>query len=1813
MRRRATDTSNSSSNLPRSINDELTNSKPYRGNDFGPKYFHDTRISSSSLFGIGKERNKTSTNESSSDVSSFDSGSILSGGSYSSTPVGQNGYKSINTNSANNENFNPYNQPTSRRHASMYTLTNSNTNKSINIVPTSEITNSNHSRQASTYSISTISNAQEMPQQKSRKSSMVSRKPTNSSVISGPSIFSKSQDGDSNSNTNSLTGFNLERPNSNYEIDRMFRTLMERRDFKSLPILAKQEMINYHSDKKWMLIYQDALSEYQRQQKVVSCSYEDNSSSPEFYSKKLLEKLITAQQLQDLWVSLRTEPIDWVRRFIYDCQGDALLSAYLIKLQEELFQREFNDINDEIFERELNVLKALKSMMNQKLGAERVRTDVKLYVTAVAGSLLSPRIVTRRIAAESLTFMIAYFSEEGESQSKYHKILQALDSIPERPHFEFDNESNSGKNKMKKLVRKPPQPERYKRFELWLQLVEKTLDGKGKYLNSLVGASDDFKSANTGSSQSNENNLLEYSLGTMLLINTIVQYGLDYRVRIHLRAQFNAAGLNRLLSKFQSLDFESLNQQCTNFLESAEQDEMELKGAESLDESLDFNNPVEIINSLWNRIKDSESQGYFLSAIQHLYLNQAEKSNDPEQIGRSLRLLDGLIQNVSLAHTTQDESAIGIAINKLYSTLTTDSMYKQAIEEVKTYKKIAMEAQAERDDYYRQLTIGSDGMIKSLQNEVREQLIILQRTRRMNEELSEELEDLKRRHLLAKQELELEMREFLIMLNNEALIGTKRGSTDGKTTVSIKSTNEQLIQKLQNKIHRKRTEYKLDNRKYGTQIEPSSRLRALRDQMGDIENMARELEMTDFENYVDSSKEEESAGANMSAMESDTSLSVQEESEVESEIEIIPKLPTRSINSDDLEKLDSLRKKLSSLQSESNDIMKFNNNEMFKKQKLLALDRLKELENNFKDFNIDFDETDNSTNEIQFTSEFIDPSIKERIKEEFEEVNRLKEELRKKLADVEEQKKKEKSSGSRAALNKFEEKYAQGKVEPLLNLENKSKTEKGFKSKPYGSNQNETVGGMNTEFLNELRSKVKKEPPIANDVVKSISSNTKLIDADKEEITSALPTESTTLATGPAPPPPPPPPPFLLITGGSNGGSGSPPPPPLPPSFGSSGKSSTLPPPPPPLPPNFGSSGKASTLASPPPPPPPPLPFGKSKPKESFSEEGIPDSNIHDKCPRPKKKLKQLHWEKLEGTSGKSFWDKSQTGDLISDLKAKGVLEEIEIIFAAKEIKKLATTKKADIDKTTFLNRDTSQQFSINLHGFSSVSDEELIMKVLRCDKDVITSSAVLEFFAKDEFLEIPNNLARNFEPYSTDYQVQPISKPEKDPNELQRPDRIYLELMYNLQHYWKSRTRALMMISNFEKDYEDLVTKLKLVDDVISRIINSSHLKTVFEIILAVGNYMNDHSKQAQGFKLSSLQRLTFIKDDKNSMTFLHYVEKLIRYQYPEVLKFIEDLSKCSEISKFSIEVLENDCKAYVQSIKNVQNSIDIGNLSDVSKFHPQDRILKVVLPVLPRAQRKGDLLIDQAKYTLKEFDDTMRYFGEDPSDPFVRNSFIAKFANFVADFKKAQTENIRREDELRIYEQRKKLLETPRKQISTMSELSDSGNEENVMDTLLERLKAAGPAKGEPISARKKALMRKHMLENQKKATTPNHSKVASNNSSSSQTPEEKSIDEYFDAVNSVEMDVEKDTEGNDLGNRARSLLKELRGASENGESDRSKNTQKFRNERLRRKLTNFSSCDDESNSNLPPEEATEIRIESKNPESDSKLVNSEADSAA
>ena len=373
---------------------------------------------------------------------------------------------------------------------------------------------------------------------------------------------------------------------------------------------------------------------------------------------------------------------------------------------------------------------------------------------------------------------------------------------------------------------------------------------------------------------------------------------------------------------------------------------------------------------------------------------------------------------------------------------------------------------------------------------------------------------------------------------------------------------------------------------------------------------------------------------------------------------------------------------------------------------------------------------------------------------------------------------------------------------------------------------------------------------------------------------------------------------------------------------------------------------------------------------------------------------------------------------------------------------------------------------------------------IIHCDSEVLDNPVVMDFLQKDDLCNVSDNVSKQMAVYSKDWTGPDAMnvKREQDPAELTREDQIYLMTAFELHHYWKSRMRALALTRTFEQEYEDVSSKLKQVVEVSESLRNSVSFMNVLGLILDVGNYMNDPNKQAVGFKLSSLARLAMIKDDKNESTFADMVERIVRNQYSEWESFADDISGVIGAQKLNVEQLQADAKRYIDNIKNVQASLDSGNLSDPKKFHPQDRVSQVVVRSMKDARRKAEQMQIYLEEMLRTYNDIMAFYGEDPTDDNARRDFFAKLANFLLEYKKSREKNVSYEETRKRNEASMKRKQAMLKSASSNSDLggaTSSPASAGAMDSLIEKLRAAAPQTRDQRDRRRRArLQSKHQV---------------------------------------------------------------------------------------------------------------------------------------
>ncbi|PGH10759.1 hypothetical protein AJ80_07409 [Polytolypa hystricis UAMH7299] len=1415
---------------------------------------------------------------------------------------------------------------------------------------------------------------------------------------------------------------NLQRPKDDKVVDQMFYELMNKRGWQNLPEQAKRQMLAYPASKKWTLVYQDRLAQWQSEQKRRQNARQtyggpellarvEEEGSPEWYVKRVLDDTITAKQLASLSVSLRTQPISWVKSFV-EAQGQVALTSVLLKINRRKASgpAPASGSGEKDLDREYDIAKCLKALMNNKYGADDALTHQQVII-ALASSLISPRLTTRKMVSEILTFLCHWADGQG-----HQKVLQAMDHVK-------NLQGETG------------------RFDAWMRIVEVSVDGRGK-MGSLVGASEEFRSGGIGM----ENLLMEYAVATLFLINMLVDAPEnDLQLRCHIRAQFTSCGIKRLLIKMEGFQYEVIDKQVERYRENEAIDYEDLVQREnsSIKDNVegqvsDLNDPMQITNAILNKLHGSRSQDYFLSAMQHMLLIRENSGEDNE---RMFQLVDAMLSYVAMDRRLPDldlKQSLNFTVQSLLDKLHTDAEARRAFDESIEARQIAEASIAERDELKAQLELGADGLVRKLHKQIEEQSGIINLQSRQNEALKAELAEIQRLRAQELQRNELETRELYLMLRDAQDVAASKGQKAGKEGLATNDPaqmqgildREKLMERLERQLERTKTQFKLEGKIWQSNG-PSDRLRELREQMdGDLDDGFDEETKRNFTN---------------------------------STLGIFSRKRSQGKDAAGDDKTDS--EELSDVGEDEEDLV-------VEKPRLVEI------------------------------------------------------------------------------------------IRPRMNPE------------------------QATGLLDELAAKTQK----IRDSEEAVA------DEEAEKPKEASGDTNAQAMSGFNGPPPPPPPPLP----GFGGGAPPPPPPPLP------GFAGGAPPPPPPPLPGFASGAPPPPPppmpGSPMPPPPPPLPGAwKGNYLTSVGAAAVPTVSMP--FIRPKKKLKALHWDKVDEPQVTVWAAHAPTHEAkeekYTDLAKKGVLDEVERLFMAKEAKIVGTRTAKKKDKKQIISSELMRRYQIAMAKFSQVPPDEVVRMIIHCDHEILDNIVVMDFLQRDELCSVPENTIKLMAPYRKDWTIPSAASTPRDmdPSELTREDQIYLQTAFELNHYWKSRMRALALTRTFEGEYDEIATKLQDIVRVCESLRDSVTLMNVLGLILDIGNFMNDSSKQAQGFKLSSLARLGMVKDDKNESTFADLVERIVRNQYPEWENFVDEIGGIIAVQKINVDQLQSDAKKYIDNIKNIQSSIDAGNLSDPKKFHPQDRVSQVVQRYMKDARRKAEqmqLYMDEMSTT---YNDIMVFYGEDSADENARRDFFAKLANFVLEWKKSREKNTtweenRRRTEASLARKRNYPIANGLSTDNADSPLSPSSS--GAMDSLLEKLRAAAPQARDQRDRRRRArLKERHQVRVASGQQIPeltdveDDKKAEGNEDDGSGASTADVLSPRTPADATFPGQEAQVSEGEDIADRAASLLQGLR-AEKNPETDRTRRRESAeearRNRRLRRRTAANSGSKDSAEGTTP-----------------------------
>ena len=366
--------------------------------------------------------------------------------------------------------------------------------------------------------------------------------------------------------------------------------------------------------------------------------------------------------------------------------------------------------------------------------------------------------------------------------------------------------------------------------------------------------------------------------------------------------------------------------------------------------------------------------------------------------------------------------------------------------------------------------------------------------------------------------------------------------------------------------------------------------------------------------------------------------------------------------------------------------------------------------------------------------------------------------------------------------------------------------------------------------------------------------------------------------------------------------------------------------------------------------------------------------------------MKSLFWEVIPAKDIKdTLWDK------LDDTKIKISLDKFEEKFSQvkKEPKKVVAEKKtpAKKEKKTFLEPDRTRMMSIVLNKIR-IDTLELSDAIEKYDLKILTPEVCTLLLPI-----LPN-----------DAEVKEVSAFQGDIMEELAPCDQFVLIISGIAAY-KERIKTIIFKYNYLNDYMVIKEEIDRIFNVYKFMKEDKKLQRLFEIILALGNYMNGGSFRggAYGFTLNSLTK--FADTKSSGINFIDYIVKFIYEQIkePEVLDILKNLREFDKLQYQSIiessKQLENRWKDVLALKKALAANKDLLLAEDESE--------KFLSSFYDDAQNKIKEIKEKVEKIDKDYEGVAKFYGENPQK-FTMINFVDTFRKFTKDlsdaFKKYQ-----------------------------------------------------------------------------------------------------------------------------------------------------------------------------------------------------------------
>ncbi|KAI2573044.1 inverted formin 2, partial [Homo sapiens] len=182
---------------------------------------------------------------------------------------------------------------------------------------------------------------------------------------------------------------------------------------------------------------------------------------------------------------------------------------------------------------------------------------------------------------------------------------------------------------------------------------------------------------------------------------------------------------------------------------------------------------------------------------------------------------------------------------------------------------------------------------------------------------------------------------------------------------------------------------------------------------------------------------------------------------------------------------------------------------------------------------------------------------------------------------------------------------------------------------------------------------------------------------------------------------------------------------------------------------------------------------------------------------------------------------------------------------------------------------------------------------------------------------------------------------------------------------------------------------KAQLVLAACESLLTSRQLPIFCQLILRIGNFLNygSHTGDADGFKISTLLKLTETKSQQNRVTLLHHVLEEAEKSHPDLLQLPRDLEQPSQAAGINLEIIRSEASSNLKKLLETERKVS-ASVAEVQEQYTERlqasisafRALDELFEAIEQKQRElADYLCEDAQQlSLEDTFSTMKAFRD-------------------------------------------------------------------------------------------------------------------------------------------------------------------------------------------------------------------------------------------